>query len=83
MADNPNANAAPHKEHIEVDSTFFDMLADRLTAKQMAQQKDVNTATKSLASTLGTFYKELRRSGIPRSLAAKLVSDMLILLLKR
>lgn len=79
MADNPN----PNKEHIEVDAGFFDMLADRLTAKQLAQQKDVDTATKHLASTLATFYKELRRSGIPRSLAFKLVNDMLIILLKR
>ena len=70
-------------DHIEVDANFFNMLADRFTAKQEAQQKNVDTATKSLASTLATFYKELRRCGIPRSLAFKLVNDMLVVLLKR
>lgn len=32
MQDNPNANAAPHREHIEVDANFFNRLADRFTA---------------------------------------------------
>ncbi len=83
MSDNPNANAAPRREHIKVDADFFNRLAERLTAKQQAQQQEVGSATKSLAGVLATFYKELRRGGIPRSLAFKLVNDMLLILLKR
>lgn len=88
MQDNPNANAAPHREHIEVDADFFNRLADRFTAKQAAQQQaaqqqEVGNATKTLAGVLATFYKELRRGGIPRTLAFKLVNDMLLVLLKR
>lgn len=76
-------NTKPNKDgHIEVDSDFFDLLAKRLTAKQQAQQ-EVGNATKTLAGVLATFYKELRRGGIPRSLAFKLVNDMLLVLLKR
>ena len=60
MQDNPNANAAPHREHIEVDADFFNRLADRFTAKQTAQQQEVGNATKTLAGVLVTFYKELR-----------------------
>lgn len=82
MQDNPNANAASHREHIEVDADFFNRLADRFTAKQTAQQ-EVGNATKTLAGVLVTFYKELRRGGIPRPLAFKLVNDMLLVLLKR
>lgn len=77
-------NTKPNKDgHIEVDSDFFDLLAKRLTAKQQAQQQEVGNATKTLAGVLATFYKELRRGGIPRSLAFKLVNDMLLVLLKR
>lgn len=77
-------NTEPNKDgHIEVDSDFFDLLAKRLTAKQQAQQQEVGNATKTLAGVLATFYKELRRGGIPRSLAFKLVNDMLLVLLKR
>lgn len=83
MQDNPNANAAPEREHIEVDAAFFNRLADRFTAKQTAQQQEVGNATKTLAGVLVTFYKELRRGGIPRPLAFKLVNDMLLVLLKR
>lgn len=77
-------NTKPNKDgHIEVDSDFFDLLAKRLTAKQQAQQQEVGNATKTLAGVLATFYKELRQGGIPRSLAFKLVNDMLLVLLKR
>lgn len=77
-------NKTPNKNgHVEVDSNFFELLAERLTAKQQAQQQEVGSATKSLAGVLATFYKELRRGGIPRSLAFKLVNDMLLILLKR
>lgn len=77
-------NTKPNKDgHIEVDSNFFDLLAKHLTAKQQAQQQEVGNATKTLAGVLATFYKELRRGGIPRSLAFKLVNDMLLVLLKR
>ena len=79
-----NENKTPNKNgHVEVDSNFFELLAERLTAKQQAQQQEVGNATKSLAGVLATFYKELRRGGIPRSLAFKLVNDMLLILLKR
>lgn len=77
-------NKTPNKNgHVEVDSNFFELLAERLTEKQQAQQQEVGNATKSLASVLATFYKELRRGGVPRSLAFKLVNDMLLILLKR
>lgn len=77
-------NKSPNKDgHIEVDSNFFELLAERLTAKQQAQQQEVDSATKSLAGVLTTFYTELRRGGVPRSLAFKLVNDMLLILLKR
>lgn len=77
-------NTRPNKDgHIEVDSNFFDLLAKRLTAKQMEQQQEVGNATKTLAGVLATFYRELRRGGVPRSLAFKLVNDMLLVLLKR
>lgn len=79
-----NENATPNKDgHIEVDSNFFELLAERLTAKQQAQQQEVDSATKSLAGVLTTFYIELRRGSVPRSLAFKLVNDMLLILLKR
>lgn len=79
-----NENATPNKDgHIEVDSNFFELLAERLTAKQQAQQQEVDSATKSLAGVLTTFYTELRRGGVPRSLAFKLVNDMLLILLRR
>lgn len=78
-------NKSPNKDgHIEVDSNFFELLAERLTAKQQAQQQqEVDSATKSLAGVLTTFYTELRRGGVPRSLAFKLVNDMLLILLRR
>ena len=77
-------NKSPNKDgHIEVDSNFFELLAERLTAKQQAQQQEVDSATKSLAGVLTTFYTELRRGGAPRSLAFKLVNDMLLILLRR
>lgn len=77
-------NKSPNKDgHIEVDSNFFELLAERLTAKQQAQQQEVDSATKSLAGVLAAFYTELRRGGVPRSLAFKLVNDMLLILLKR
>ena len=77
-------NKSPNKDgHIEVDSNFFELLAERLTAKQQAQQQEVDSATKSLAGVLATFYTELRRGSVPRSLAFKLVNDMLLILLRR
>ena len=65
-------------EHVEVDKQFLDMLANKFTAQQLGQDKpDPTKAANSLAATLGSFYKELRRCGIPRALSFKLTIALL------
>ena len=65
-------------EHVEVDKQFLDMLAAKFTAKQLGQDKpDPTKAANSLAAMLSSFYKELRRGGVPRSLSFKLTIALL------
>ena len=65
-------------EHVEVDQQFLDMLAAKFTAQQLGQDKpDPTKAANSLATMLGSFYKELRRCGVPRSLSFKLTIALL------
>ena len=65
-------------EHIEVDKQFLDMLASKFTAKQLGQGKpDPQKAVNTLAAMLSSFYKELRRCGVPRSLSFKLTIALL------
>ena len=71
-------------EHVEVDKQFLDMLANKFTAQQLGQDKpDPTKAANSLAATLGSFYKELRRCGIPRALSFKLTIALLHLTMQR
>ena len=75
--DNKNQNSNGH-EHVEVDKQFLDMLAAKFTAKQLGQDKpDPTKAANSLAAMLSSFYKELRRGGVPRSLSFKLTIALL------
>ena len=75
--DNKNQSSSGH-ERVEVDKQFLDMLAAKLTAQQLGQDKpDPQKAANSLAALLSSFYKELRRCGIPRSLAFKLTIALL------
>ena len=65
-------------EHVEVDKQFLDMLAAKFTAQQLEQDKlDPAKAANSLAAMLSSFYKELRRCGVPRSLSFKLTIALL------
>ena len=65
-------------EHVEVDKQFLDMLAAKFTAQQLGQDKlDPAKAANSLAAMLGSFYKELRRGGVPRALSFKLTIALL------
>ena len=65
-------------ERIELDQRFLDMLAGRFTAQQLGQDKpDPAKAANSLAAMLSSFYKELRRGGVPRSLSFKLTIALL------
>lgn len=65
-------------EHVEVDKQFLDMLAAKFTAQQLGQDKpDPTKAANSLAAMLSSFYKALRRCGIPRSLSFKLTIALL------
>ena len=65
-------------EHVEVDKQFLDMLAAKFTAQQLGQDKlDPAKAANSLAAMLSSFYKELRRGGVPRSLSFKLTIALL------
>jgi hypothetical protein len=65
-------------EHVEVDKQFLDMLAAKFTAKQLGQDKpDPTKAANSLAAMLSSFYKELRRGGVPRALSFKLTIALL------
>ena len=73
MDNNQNNN-----ERIELDQKFLDMLANKFTAKQLDQDKpDPIKAANSLAAMLSTFYKELRRGGVPRALSFKLTIALL------
>ena len=65
-------------EHVEIDKQFLDMLAAKFTAQQLGQDKsDPQKAANTLAAMLGSFYKELRRGGVPRALAFKLTIALL------
>ena len=65
-------------EHVEVDKQFLDMLAAKFTAQQLGQDKaDPQKAANTLAAMLSSFYKELRRGGVPRSLSFKLTIALL------
>ena len=66
-----------HK-HVEIDQRFLDMLAGKFTAKP-----DPTKAASSLATMLSSFYKELRRGGVPRALSFKLTIALLHLTLQR
>ena len=71
-------------EHVEVDKQFLDMLAAKFTAQQLGQDKlDPAKAANSLAAMLSSFYKELRRCGVPRSLSFKLTIVLLHLTLQQ
>ena len=73
MDNNQNNN-----ERIELDQKFLDMLAGKFTAKQLGQDKpDPTKVANSLAAMLSSFYKELRRGGVPRSLSFKLTIALL------
>lgn len=65
-------------ERIELDQRFLDMLASKFTAQQLGQDKpDPAKAANSLAAMLSSFYKALRRCGVPRSLSFKLTIALL------
>ena len=65
-------------EHVEVDKQFLDMLAAKFTAQQLGQNKpDPAKAASSLAAMLSSFYKALRRCGVPRALSFKLMIALL------
>lgn len=75
--DNKNQNNSGH-EHVEIDQQFLDMLAGKFTARQLGQDKpDPTKAANSLAAMLSSFYKELRRGGVPRALSFKLTIALL------
>ena len=79
MDNNQNNNG-----RIELDQKFLDMLAGKFTAQQLGQDKpDPTKAANSLAAMLGSFYKELRRGGVPRSLSFKLTIALLHLTMQR
>lgn len=79
MDNNQNNNGC-----IELDQKFLDMLAGKFTAQQLGQDKpDPTKAANSLAAMLSSFYKELRRGGVPRSLAFKLTIALLHLTMQR
>lgn len=81
--DNKNQNNNGH-EHVEVDKQFLDMLAAKFTARQLGQDKpDPAKAANSLAAMLSSFYKELRRGGVPRALSFKLTIALLHLTMQR
>ena len=71
-------------EHVEVDKQFLDMLAAKFTAQQLGQDKpDPQKAVNTLAAMLSSFYKELRRCSVPRSLSFKLTIALLHLTLQQ
>lgn len=78
MDNNQNNN-----ERIELDQKFLDMLAGKFTAKQLGQDKpDPTKAANSLAAMLSSFYKELRRGGVPRKLSFSLTQMLLNLTMR-
>lgn len=79
MDNNQNNNG-----RIELDQKFLDMLAGRFTAQQLGQDKpDPTKAATTLATMLGSFYRELRRGGVPRALSFKLTIALLHLTMQR
>ena len=71
-------------EHVEVDKQFLDMLAAKFTAQQLGHAKpDPIKTANSLAAMLSSFYKELRRCGVPRALSFKLTIALLHLTMQR
>ena len=71
-------------EHVEVNKQFLDMLAAKFTARQLGQNKpDPTKVANSLAAMLSSFYKELRRCGVPRALSFKLTLALLHLTMQR
>ena len=73
MDNNQNNNG-----RIELDQKFLDMLAGKFTAQQLGQDKaDPQKAANTLAAMLSSFYKELRRGGVPRALSFKLTIALL------
>lgn len=79
MDNNQNNNG-----RIELDQKFLDMLAGKFTAQQLVQDKpDPTKAANSLAAMLSSFYKELRRGGVPRALSFKLTIALLNLTMQR
>ena len=79
MDNNQNNNG-----RIELDQKFLDMLAGKFTAQQLGQDKpDPTKAANSLAAMLGSFYKEMRRGGVPRALSFKLTIALLHLTMQR
>ena len=73
MDNNQNNNG-----RIELDQKFLDMLAGKFTAQQLGQDKpDPQKAATTLATMLGSFYRELRRGGVPRALSFKLTIALL------
>ena len=71
-------NSQNNNERIELDAKFLDMLAGKFTAQQLGQDRpDPTKAANSLAAMLSSFYKELRRGGVPRSLSFKLTIALL------
>ena len=71
-------------EHVEIDKQFLDMLAAKFTARQLGQNKpDPTKVASSLAAMLSSFYKELRRGGVPRALSFKLTIALLHIIMQR
>lgn len=71
-------------EHVEVNKQFLDMLAAKFTARQLGQNKpDPTKVANSLAAILSSFYKELRRGGVPRALSFRLTLALLHLTIQR
>ena len=71
-------------EHVEIDKQFLDMLTAKFTAQQLGQDKpDPQKAVNTLAAMLSSFYKELRRGGVPRALSFKLTIALLHLTMQR
>ena len=71
-------------EHVEIDKQFLDMLTAKFTAQQLGQDKpDPAKAANSLATMLSSFYKALRRCGVPRALSFKLTIALLHIIMQR
>ena len=71
-------NNQKNNERIELDQKFLDMLAGKFTAQQLGQDKpDPQKAANTLAAMLSSFYRELRRGGVPRRLSFSLTLMLL------